>query len=73
MEAQWVIDEEWLDWYKLSPEQRWAETKKLWDFYLSLGGELDPEPDSQSPFDTHFAQGALTPHGGTSMCDVRRS
>ena len=35
---------------RLSMQERWRETQKLWQFYLSVGGSLDPEPDSQSPF-----------------------
>jgi hypothetical protein len=27
-----------------------AESEKLWEVYLYLGGSLDPEPDTQSPF-----------------------
>lgn len=45
----WISDE-WLEWYRMTPQQRWAETSKLWQTYLTLGGSLDPEPDSQSPF-----------------------
>lgn len=40
-------DEEWL---KLTPAQRLKESGKLWELYISLGGNLDPEPDTQSPF-----------------------
>lgn len=40
-------DKEWLN---LTPSQRIRETTKLWRLYLSLGGNLDPEPDTQSPF-----------------------
>ena len=40
---------EWLDWYRLTPAERWTETSKLWTVYLELGGSLDPEPDTQSP------------------------
>lgn len=42
-------DEE-LEWIRLSPKRRFIETSKLWSIYLSLGGNLDPEPDPQSPF-----------------------
>jgi hypothetical protein len=41
---------EWAAWYALSMEGRWREAEKLWQFYLSVGGSLAPEPDSQSPF-----------------------
>jgi hypothetical protein len=72
MKATWIIDEEWMDWYKLTPAERWNETKKLWSFFLSVGGSYDSEPDSQSPFDTHFAQRTRIAHGRTSMRVVRR-
>jgi hypothetical protein len=42
--------DEWQEWYRLTPQQRWRETEKLWAQYLAQGGSLDPEPDSQSPF-----------------------
>ena len=73
MIAQWMIEDEWLDWYRLTPEQRWSETQKLWAFYLEVGGSLDTEPDSQSPFDTHFTQRSRVAHGGTGMYMVRSS
>lgn len=48
------VDEEVLEWYRMSPRERWAESMRLWDTYMLLGGSLDPEPDSQSPFyDAH--------------------
>lgn len=43
-------DSEWEEWYRLTPQQRWAESQKLWATYLSLGGSLEPAPDPQSPF-----------------------
>jgi hypothetical protein len=43
-------NEEWAAWYALSMQERWEETLKLWQFYLSVGASLDPEPDTQSPF-----------------------
>ena len=43
------IDEE-KEWISITPGQRMLETTKLWKLYLALGGSLDPEPDSQSPF-----------------------
>jgi hypothetical protein len=45
-----LVGEEWAEWYRLSPIQRWQESEKLWQIYLALGGSLDPEPDTQSPF-----------------------
>lgn len=43
------IDED-REWLIITPSQRILETTKLWRLYLSLGGSLDPEPNSQSPF-----------------------
>jgi hypothetical protein len=43
------IDEE-MEWLSLTPRQRILETTKLWKLYIALGGNLDPEPDPQSPF-----------------------
>lgn len=45
-----LVGDEWAEWYRLTPLQRWAESEKLWQIYLALGGSLDPEPDTQSPF-----------------------
>jgi hypothetical protein len=43
------LGEEVAEWIFMTPEQRWAESTKLWSYYLSMGGSLDPEPDSR-PF-----------------------
>ena len=43
-------DLETLEWWSLTPAQRFVESQKLWSTFLALGGSLDPEPDSQSPF-----------------------
>lgn len=48
--AEDVAGEEWAEWYRLTPQQRFEESAKLWETYLALGGSLDPEPDTQSPF-----------------------
>ena len=44
------ISPEWVDWYLLTPEERWRESSILWNTFLSLGGSLEPEPDTDSPF-----------------------
>ena len=43
-------DPEVLEWWSMTPAQRWAESQKLWATFLALGGSLEPEPDTQSPF-----------------------
>ena len=64
--------DEWQEWFRLTPAQRWKETEKLWRFYLSVGGSLDPEPDSQSPFRDAFAPGEVSSHGRPGVRLVRR-
>ena len=45
-----IAGSEWAEWYALTPAERFRESMKLWDTYLALGGSLEPEPDTQSPF-----------------------
>ena len=68
-----VCDEEWEEWYRMTPQDRWLESERLWATFLALGGSLDPEPDSQSPFFDESAWGPLPSHGGTGLRSVRRS
>ena len=64
---------EWLEWFALTPQQRWAESEKLWAHYLEIGGRLDPEPDTQSPFFDPDAPGEEPADGWAGLCAVRRS
>jgi len=57
MKASWGVEDEWLEWYRVTPADRWIESQKLWEFYLSSGGTPNSEPDSQSPFDPFTSQG----------------
>jgi len=50
MEPDGYVSEE-DEWMRLTPAERFAWTERLWEFFLLAGGSLDPEPDSQSPFD----------------------
>jgi hypothetical protein len=68
-----LVDEEWAEWYRLTPAERWRETEKLWQTYLELGGSLDPEPDTQSPFFDEAEWRALSTHGRAGVRVVRRS
>jgi hypothetical protein len=43
-------EDEWDEWRRLTPEQRFMESMRLWENYVALGGSLEPEPDTQSPF-----------------------
>ena len=67
------VGPEWAEWYRLTPEERWEESLKLWDTYLALGGSLDPEPDPQSPFFDEGEWRTLLVDGGAGVCDLRRS
>ena len=44
------FNDEEIEWLNLTPKERILETTKLWELYISLGGNLDPEPDPDSPF-----------------------
>jgi hypothetical protein len=70
---KYFIEEELLDWYSLTPSERWRESRKLWDFYISMGGSLDPEPDTQSPFYSTFKESKTPPNGRTGLRVLRRS
>jgi hypothetical protein len=50
IQPEQLVGGEWAEWYRLTPAQCWLESEKLWQTYLMLGGSLDPEPDTQSPF-----------------------
>jgi hypothetical protein len=65
------VDPEWQEWYALTPIEHWRETEKLWAFYLSVGGSLDPKSDSESPFDALYAPGPV-PADRLSGLRVRR-
>ena len=60
------------EWAAMTPQERWAESAKLWEFYLAMGGSLDPEPDSQSPFDFEELQRAVPPVRRPGLHPVRR-
>ena len=61
-------DEEWL---RLKPVERLLETTKLWAIYRLMGGDLDPEPDTQSPFCLFQTRRALPPNRRASMHHLR--
>jgi hypothetical protein len=68
-----IVGEEWAEWYGLTPKERWLESEKLWQSYLMLGGSLDPEPDTQSPFFDPKAPAPRPPHGRPGLRVLRRS
>ncbi len=66
----WLEQDEWA---ALSPQERWKENEKLWKIYLQMGGSLDPQPDSQSPFDFEELQRAIPNYRRSGMYSIRRS
>jgi hypothetical protein len=72
IDAEDVVGEEWAEWYRLTPQQRFRESMKLWDAYLALGGSLEPEPDTQSPFFDAEEWGAGAAHGRAGVRVLRR-
>lgn len=70
--AEELVGEEWAEWYSLTPAERWRESSRLWETYLSLGGSLDPEPDTQSPFFDPQATSTRPIDGRSGMHLVRR-
>ncbi len=70
--AEQLVGEEVAEWYSLTPLERWRESGKLWEVYLSLGGSLDPEPDTQSPFFDAATQSSRPVDGRAGLRVVRR-
>ena len=64
---------EWAAWYRLTPAERWTESEHLWTTFIALGGSLDPEPDTHSPFYDAAAPGAVPLDRWPGMRVVRRS
>ena len=45
-----VFNEETIDWYRMSPMERFIESQKLWNVFILFKGSYEPESDTQSPF-----------------------
>ncbi len=73
IQAEDLVGGEWAEWYQLTPVQRWRESQKLWRTYLALGGSLDSEPDTQSPFFDARASRPRSAHGRPGVRVLRRS
>jgi hypothetical protein len=73
IEPEELVGDEWAAWYRMTPQERWRESEKLWEVYLSLGGSLDPEPDTQSPFFDEDEWRVIASHGRSGLRIIRRS
>ena len=71
--AEELRGEEVAEWYRLTPQQRWAETCRMWSTFIALGGNTDPEPDTQSPFFDEQEWRELFAHGRSGVRSIRRS
>ena len=69
--AEDLVGDEWAEWYRLSPAERFCESMKLWDTWLALGGSLEPEPDTQSPFFDAEEWRANAAHGRSGVRVLR--
>ncbi len=67
-----IYEPEWVAWFRLTPEQRWRESARLWRHYIAMGGTLDPEPDPQSPFYDPDERGRMSVDGRSGVRVVRR-
>jgi hypothetical protein len=64
--------EEWQEWAKLTPLERFRESEKIFAQYLAMGGSLDPDPDPTSPFYDPSEWHAGTAHGRAGLRVLRR-
>ena len=58
------LSDEWREWFSLTPLERLKAGDQLWSMFLTLGGNLDPEPDPQSPFYFPEASRPCAAYGG---------
>jgi hypothetical protein len=65
------VGPEWFEWYSLTPAERWAESTRMWQTYLALGGSLDPIADPKRGYDTGSSHRAMFAHGRTGVRPVR--
>jgi hypothetical protein len=72
IQPEQLVEAEWAEWYRLTPIERWLESEKLWQTYLGLGGSLDPEPDTQSPFFDSSASRPRSTYGRAGVRVLRR-
>ncbi len=70
---QSILNEEQQEWFQLSPGDRYLESCKLWTTYKKFGGRLEPEPDSQSPFDFPEMRSKIPAYGRAGVHFIRRS
>lgn len=73
LEPEDLCEPEWAEWYRLTPAERWERSQAMWPDFLALGGNLDPEPDTQSPFFDPDEWRQIARDGRTGLRLIRRS
>lgn len=68
-----ICPDERLEWYRMTPHERWAVSERLWTTFVALGGTLEPDPDRQSPFHAPGARRPEPADGRAGVHTVRRS
>ncbi len=64
--------EEWQEWARLTPLERFRESEKIFAQYLAMGGSLDPDPDPTSPFYDPSDWNPRVAHGRAGLRVLRR-
>lgn len=64
--------EEWQEWARLTPLERFRESEKIFAQYLAMGGSLDPDPDPTSPFYDPQTSGSGIAYGRPGLRILRR-
>ena len=36
-----ICEPEWAAWYRMTPEERWNESARLWRHYVAMGDAVD--------------------------------
>jgi hypothetical protein len=65
--------EEWQEWARLTPVERFRESEKIFAHYLAMGGGLDPDPDPSCPFYDPETSSSGPAYGRPSLRVLRRS
>src|SRR4029079_15705875 len=73
IEIEDLYEPEWAAGFRMTPQERWEESARLWHHYIAMGGPLDPEPDPQSPFYDPETSGRPPVDGRPGLRVIRRS
>jgi len=63
--------EEWQEWARMTPMERFRESEKIFAEYLAMGGSLDPDPDPSCPFYDPQASSSGVAYGRAGLRVIR--